>query len=141
MKFVHFKHANFAAASPYAHLCCEHFAECSFTHFMEYSMGFTSKQNLKPAAFPSVHKAPKQTGKHGTLTTATISTTGCVSAITVAAAAAAETVSEMRKKNLAMRKSNMKAYSRRGSERKRLYTNACGKERKNKPQMLVANEN
>ena len=47
----------------------------------------------------------------------------------------------------------MNAYGRKGRERKRLYTNACGKERKKeqatndygkerktKPQMLVANE-
>ena len=37
-------------------------------------------------------------------------------------------------------KSNTNAYGRKGRERKRLYTNACGKERKTKPQMLVANE-
>ena len=30
---------------------------------------------------------------------------------------------------------NTKAYGRKSRERKRLYTNACGKERKNKPQM------
>ena len=30
------------------------------------------------------------------------------------------------------------AYGRKGHERKRLYTNACGKERKNRPQMRVA---
>ena len=35
-------------------------------------------------------------------------------------------------------KSNMNAYSRKGSKRKRLYTNACGKEKKNRPQMPVA---
>ena len=32
-------------------------------------------------------------------------------------------------------KSNTNAYGRKGRERKRMYTNACGKERKNKPQM------
>ena len=36
--------------------------------------------------------------------------------------------------------SNMNAYGRKGHERKRLYTNAYGKERKTKPQMMVANE-
>ena len=35
-------------------------------------------------------------------------------------------------------KSNTNAYGRKGHERKRLYTNACGKERKNRPQMPVA---
>ena len=38
------------------------------------------------------------------------------------------------------KKSNTNAYGRKGRERERLYTNACGKERKTKPQMLVANE-
>jgi len=33
---------------------------------------------------------------------------------------------------------NMNAYGRKGHERKRPYTNACGKERKNRPQMPVA---
>ena len=37
------KHADFAAASPYAHLCNEHFTECSFANFREYGMGFVSK--------------------------------------------------------------------------------------------------
>ena len=32
----------------------------------------------------------------------------------------------------------MNAYGRKGRERKRLYTNAHGKERKNRPQMPVA---
>ena len=32
----------------------------------------------------------------------------------------------------------MNAYDRQGCERKRLCTNACGKERKNRPQMPVA---
>ena len=36
------------------------------------------------------------------------------------------------------KKSNTKAYGRKGRERKRLYTNACGKERKNRPQMPMA---
>ena len=35
-------------------------------------------------------------------------------------------------------KSNTNIYGRKGHERKRPYTNACGKERKNKPQMPVA---
>ena len=35
-------------------------------------------------------------------------------------------------------KSNTNAYGRKGRERKRPYTNACGKERKNRPQMPVA---
>ena len=35
-------------------------------------------------------------------------------------------------------KTNTKAYSRKGPKRKRLYTNVCGKERKNRPQMPVA---
>ena len=33
------------------------------------------------------------------------------------------------------KKSNTNDYGRKGRERKRLYTNACGKERKNRPQM------
>ena len=36
------------------------------------------------------------------------------------------------------KKSNTNAYGRKGRERKRLYTNACGKERKNSPQMPMA---
>ena len=32
----------------------------------------------------------------------------------------------------------MHAYGRKGRERERLYTNACGKERKNRTQMPVA---
>ena len=44
------------------------------------------------------------------------------------------------KQALTDKKSNMNAYGRKGRERKRPYTNACGKERKTKPQMLVANE-
>ena len=36
------------------------------------------------------------------------------------------------------KKSNTNAYGRKGRERKRLYTNACGKERKNGPQMPMA---
>ena len=34
--------------------------------------------------------------------------------------------------------SNTNAYDRKGREKKKLYTNACGKERKNRPQMPVA---
>ena len=34
--------------------------------------------------------------------------------------------------------SNTNAYGRKGHDRKRPYTNACGKERKNRPQMPVA---
>ena len=33
--------------------------------------------------------------------------------------------------------SNTNAYGRKGRERKRMYTNACGKERKNRPQCLL----
>ena len=33
------------------------------------------------------------------------------------------------------KKSNTNAYGRKGRERKRMYTNACGKERNNRPQM------
>ena len=33
------------------------------------------------------------------------------------------------------KKSNTNAYDRKGHERKRMYTNACGKERNNRPQM------
>ena len=36
------------------------------------------------------------------------------------------------------KKSNTNAYGRKGRERKRLYTNACGKERKNRQQMPMA---
>ena len=38
------------------------------------------------------------------------------------------------------KKSNMNAYGRKDHERKRLYTNACGKERESRPQMPVAKE-
>ena len=38
-------------------------------------------------------------------------------------------------------KTNMNAYGTNGHERKRPYTNACGKERKSKPQILVAMKN
>ena len=64
IKFAQFKHADFAAVSPYTHLCCEHFTECDFVNLVECSMGFASQWNLsylKPTAFQSVHKAPKQT--------------------------------------------------------------------------------
>ena len=64
---------------------------------------------------------------------------------------------KLRKKEDKDRKSSTNAYSRKGHVRKKLYTNACdkkakkkkkkaettnacGKERKTKPQMLVANE-
>ena len=67
---------------------------------------------------------------------------------------------KLRKKEGKDRKSSTNAYSRKGHVRKKLYTNAwqkskekkkkkkkkavttnaCGKERKTKPQMLVANE-
>ena len=36
------------------------------------------------------------------------------------------------------KKPNTNSNGRKGRERKRLYTNACGKERKNRPQMPVA---
>ena len=39
----------------------EHFAECDFANFIEYRI---SKRNLKPTAFSSVQKAPKQTAEH-----------------------------------------------------------------------------
>ena len=64
IKFVQFKCVDSAALSPYTHLCREHFAECDFANLMECSMGFASQRNLsylKPTAFQSVHKAPKQT--------------------------------------------------------------------------------
>ena len=56
-KFVHFKRADFDAAPHHAHLCSEHFAEYDFANLIEYRI---SKRNLKPTAFPSVQKAPKQ---------------------------------------------------------------------------------
>ena len=58
IKFVHFKRAD---KPHHTHLCSEHFAECDFTNFIEY---YISKWNLKPTAFPSVQKAPKQTAEH-----------------------------------------------------------------------------
>ena len=36
-------------------------AECDFANLIEYCI---SKRNLKPTAFPSVQKAPKQTAEH-----------------------------------------------------------------------------
>ena len=36
-------------------------AECDFTNLIEYCI---SEQNLKPTAFPSVQKVPKQTAEH-----------------------------------------------------------------------------
>ena len=42
------------------------------------------------------------------------------------------------KQALTDKKSNMNAYGRKGHERKRPYTNACGKGRKDRPQMPVA---
>ena len=70
IKFVQFKHANFAGASPYAHLCIEHFAACDFANFngIQHGVCFRSKWNLKltVTAIPSKHKAPKQIEKHGT---------------------------------------------------------------------------
>ena len=61
IKFVHFNRADVNAAPHHAHVCSEHFAECDFTNFVEYRI---SKRNLKPTAFPSVQKAPKQTAEH-----------------------------------------------------------------------------
>ena len=58
---VHFKRADVDAAPHHAHFCSVHFAECDFANFIEYRI---SKRNLKPAAFPSVPKAPKQTAEH-----------------------------------------------------------------------------
>ena len=40
--------------------------------------------------------------------------------------------------NKARTESNTNVYGRKGRERKKLYTNACDKERKNRPQMPVA---
>ena len=61
IKFVPFKRADIDAAPHHAHFCSEHFAECSFANLLEYRI---SKLNLKPTAFPSVQKAPKQTAEH-----------------------------------------------------------------------------
>ena len=55
------KRAYFDAAPHHIHLCSEHFAEADFTNFPEYRI---SKRNLKPTAFSSVQKAPKQTAEH-----------------------------------------------------------------------------
>ena len=109
----------------HAHLCSEHFAECDFVNFMaEYQMGFTSKRNLQRVT--DLYKIPIWISKDETDEQQAHSMIPKTERYT-------ETLKQAETK-----KSNTNAYGRKGRERERLYTNACGKERKNRPQMPVA---
>ena len=92
----------------HTHLCSEHFAECDFINFMaEYQMGFTKAEFVG-----AVHRVTD------------------LEDIPVR-------ISKDEAADEQQSQSNTNAYGREGRERNRLYTNACGKERKNRPQMPV----
>ena len=128
----------------HAHLCSEHFAECYFVNFMaEYQMGLLQRRNLQGC--PQGNWLGKKSSsnlqgwswraasaQHDTKiweihwypeTSANKAKTNSLTRMPTAEKAVRETVH----KCLWQRK-------------KEQTTNACGKERKIKPQMLVANE-
>ena len=104
----------------HAHLCSEHFAECDFVILWRN----TKWGLLQSGICRSVHRVTDLEKIP----------------VRISKDEADEQQSQ----------SNTNAYGRKGRERKRMYTNACGKERKTtnacdkerktKPQMLVANE-
>ena len=51
IKFIQFKWADFLAAPHHAHLCSEHFSECSFANPMEYRMGLLRSWHDVPVLF------------------------------------------------------------------------------------------